>query len=67
MQRICVQFHFFELVYITESGEEVVVQLQHSQFCVLKNEEAENDWFFVFNLCSRVQLRTMNCSHYLAF
>ena len=30
VQRICVHFQLFELVHITKSGEEVVVQLQHS-------------------------------------
>ena len=51
MQRVCVHFQLSELVDITESGEEVVVKIQHSKFCVLKNEKPENDWFFVFNLC----------------
>ena len=51
IQRICVHFQLLELVDITESGEEVLVHLQHSQFCVLKNEESDNDWFIVFNLC----------------
>ena len=51
IQQICDHFKLVELVYITESGEEIVVQLQHSQFCVLKNEEPDNDWLFVFNLC----------------
>ena len=50
VQRICVHFQPFEIVYITESGEKIVVQLQHSQFCVLKNEQPDNDWFVVFNL-----------------
>ena len=50
IQPVCVHFQLFELVHITASGEEVVVQLQHSQFSVLKNEELDNDWFFVFNL-----------------
>ena len=36
---------------MTESGEEVVVQLQQSQFFVFKIEEADNGWLFVFNLC----------------
>ena len=51
IQRICVHFQLFELVYITESGEEVLVQLQFLHLCVMKNEEPDNDWLFVFNLC----------------
>ena len=50
IQQTCVHFQLFELVYNTEPGEEVVVQLQHSQICVLKNGELDSDWFFVFNL-----------------
>ena len=50
IQRICVHFQLFEFAYNAESGEEVVLQLQQSHFCVLKNEEPDNDWFFVFNL-----------------
>ena len=49
-QRICVHFYLLEIVYITESGEEVLVPFQLSKLCVLKNEEADNDWLFVFNL-----------------
>ena len=68
IQRICVHFQLFELVYITESGEVVVVQLQHSHFCVLKNEEADNELVLcVQPVLWRVQLHTMNCSHVLAF
>ena len=51
IRRIFVHFQLFELVYIKELGGKVVVKLQHSQFCVLKNEEYDNDWFFVFDLC----------------
>ena len=51
LRRTCVQFQLFKRGYVIEFGEEFVVQLQHSQFCVLKNEEADNDWLFVFNLC----------------
>ena len=39
IQRICVHFQLFELVFITESAEQVVIHLKHSQFCVLKNEK----------------------------
>ena len=51
IQRICVAFQNFELVNATDLTEKDAAQLQHSRFCVLKNEESDNDWFFVFNLC----------------
>ena len=51
IQQIGVHFQLFEHVHITEFGEEVVVQLKHSQFCVLKIEGPNNDWLFVISLC----------------
>ena len=51
IQLKCVHFQLFELFYVTEFGEKVVVHFQYSLFCILKNEEADNDWLFVFNLC----------------
>ena len=50
IQWIFVNLQLFELVYITDFGEEVLVQPQKLQFCVLKNEEPDSDWFFEFNL-----------------
>ena len=51
IQRLCVCFYFIVIVHITEFGEEVVVLLRHSQFCVLKTEKLDNDWHSVFSLC----------------
>ena len=47
-EQICVHFQLFEIGYIKKYGE-VVGQLQHSQ--LLENEEPDNRWLFVFNLC----------------
>ena len=70
IHRICVHFQLFELVYITETGEEVVVQLQKSQFWSLPFEDwRSRNWLAlcVQSVLKRVQLHTMNCSHGLAF
>ena len=44
IQRICVHFWLFQLVCVTGSSEKILVELQHSQFCVLKIEEPDKDW-----------------------
>ena len=51
IQQICVASQNFEQNNATHLTEKDAAQLQHSRFCVLKNEESDNDWFFVFNLC----------------
>ena len=51
------------LFCITEFCKQIAVQLQCSQFCVLKIEEPDNVWIFVFNLCfGELNLINMNWS-----
>ena len=51
-QKISVQIQLLELVYITKfSKKKVVVQFQHSKFCIMKKKGPDSDWFCVFNLC----------------
>ena len=38
IQQFCDYFQLFEIVYLTDFSEAVVVQFQHSQVCVLENE-----------------------------
>ena len=41
----CVHLQLFKFTFITEIVKEVVVQLQHSQLCILKYEKTNPDGF----------------------
>ena len=50
LQRICIHLQLFGVIYITKSSEKIVVEFQHLEFCLPKDEKPDNDWFFVLNL-----------------